>query len=117
MVNQCFGVEKHWLNPNPWSIIRQLQKVPPCIVPTIAEPGLREDLIGKLREALRIFGGYRPNIVLECVVRDSLLDILWIYNSIVSLPYIDTICSFLNPNYIQYIGYGMDVVWMLTMDE
>jgi hypothetical protein len=29
MVNQCFWVEKHWLNPNPWSIVRQAQKVPP----------------------------------------------------------------------------------------
>jgi hypothetical protein len=28
IVNQCSWVEKHWLNPNPWSIVGQAEKVP-----------------------------------------------------------------------------------------
>jgi hypothetical protein len=39
MVNQCFWVEKHWLNPNPWYIIRRAQKVPPAFWLEPRNPG------------------------------------------------------------------------------
>jgi hypothetical protein len=39
MVNQCSWVEKHWLNPNPWSIVGQAQKVPLALCLDPRNPG------------------------------------------------------------------------------